>query len=88
MARREELKFSSADKAALVPKLTAYLSKELDVDVGQFDAEFLLDFFVKEAGAVLYNRGLKDAHAALAKHIDDFGEVIYALEQDTDAGRS
>jgi len=77
------LKFSLAEKADLVPKLTAYLSKELDVDVGQFDAEFLLDFFVKVAGAALYNRGLQDAHAAFSKHIDDFGEVIYALERDT-----
>lgn len=87
MARREELKFAPRDKADLVPKLTDYLSKELDMEVGQFDAEFLLDFFVKEVGAVLYNQGLQDAHAALAKHIDDFGEVIYALEQDVEKRR-
>jgi len=35
----------------------------------------------KEAGAVLYNRGLNDAHAALSKHIDVFSDVIYALEK-------
>lgn len=87
MARRVELKLTSPDKADLVPKLTDYLSKELDLEVGQFDAEFLLDFFVKEAGAVLYNRGLQDAHAALSKHIDNFGEVIYALEQDVGVRR-
>lgn len=87
MARREELRLSPEDKANLVPKMVAYLSKELDVQAGQFDVEFLLDFFVQEAGAVLYNRGLQDAHAALAKHIDDFGEVIYALEQDVEKRR-
>ena len=79
----EDLKLTSDEKAGLVPKLIAYLADELDVEAGQFDAEFLLDFLVKEAGAVLYNRGLNDAHAALAKHIDTFADVIYALEQDT-----
>lgn len=78
----EDLKLTSEEKALIVPKLITYLTAEFDLEVGQFDGEFLLDFFVKEAGAVLYNRGLADAHAALAQHIDSFSEVIYALEKD------
>jgi uncharacterized protein (DUF2164 family) len=77
----EDLELTSEEKAALVPKLVAYLAQELDVEAGQFDAEFLLDFLTKEAGAVFYNRGLNDAHAALAKHIDSFADIIYALEK-------
>ncbi len=83
----EDLKLTSDEKAVLVPKLVAYLRDELDVEAGQFDAEFLLDFLAKEAGAVLYNRGLEDAHAALAKHIDAFADVIYALEKPIDIRR-
>ena len=78
----EDVKLSSENKALLVPKLIDYLAKELDVEAGQFDAEFLLDFLVKEIGALLYNRGLADAHAALGNHIEAFSEVIYALEKD------
>jgi uncharacterized protein (DUF2164 family) len=33
-------------------------------------------------GALLYNRGLADAHAVLENHIEAFSEVIYALEKD------
>ena len=84
----EDLKFSSEDKALLVPKLVDYLARELDVEAGQFDAEFLLDFLVKEVGALLYNRGLADAHAALESHIEAFSEVIYALEKDVGERRS
>ena len=80
----EELKLTSEERARLAPKLIDYLSAEFDVDAGQFEAEFLLDFLTREAGAVLYNRGLNDAHAALAKHIDSFADVIYALEQPVD----
>lgn len=83
----EDLKLTSEEKAVLVPKLVAYLSHELDVDAGQFDAEFLLDFLTKEAGAVLYNRGLDDTHAALAKHMDSFADVIYALEKPVETRR-
>jgi uncharacterized protein (DUF2164 family) len=83
----EDLKLTSDEKAVLVPKLVAYLRDELDVEAGQFDAEFLLDFLAKEAGAVLYNRGLEDAHAALAKHIDAFADVIYAFEKPIDTRR-
>lgn len=78
----EDVKLSSEDKALLVPKVVAYLAKELDVEAGQFDAEFLLDFLTKEVGALLYNRGVMDAHAALEKHMEAFSEVIYALEKD------
>ncbi len=83
----EDLKLTSEEKAVLVPKLVAYLSDELDVDAGQFDAEFLLDFLTNEAGAVLYNRGLNDAHAALAKHMDAFADIIYALEKPVEVRR-
>ncbi len=83
----EELKLTSEEKAVLVPKLVAYLANELDVEAGQFDAEFLLDFLAKEAGAVFYNRGLEEAHTALAKHIDSFADVIYALEKPIDTRR-
>ena len=83
----EDLKLTSEEKAVLVPKLIAYLGDELDVEAGQFDAEFLLDFLTKEAGAVLYNRGLEDAHAALAKQIDSFADVVYALEKPVEVRR-
>ncbi len=83
----EDLKLTSDEKAVLVPKLMTYLRDVLDVDAGQFDVEFLLDFLAKEAGAVLYNRGLEDAHAALAKHIDAFADVIYTLEKPVETRR-
>ena len=48
------IKFSSTEKELLVTKIQGYFAKELDQDLGQFDAEFLLDFFSKEVDAHFY----------------------------------
>jgi len=52
--------------------------------MGQFDAEFLLDFFSEEVGSYYYNRGLCDAQAYLEKKIETISEDIYQLEKPTD----
>lgn len=56
-----EIKFSREQTRLLVDKLQRYLIGELDVDIGDFDAEFLLDFIGKELGAHYYNQGVADA---------------------------
>ncbi|ARU54250.1 hypothetical protein OLMES_0142 [Oleiphilus messinensis] len=76
-----EIKFNKAEKAAIVPKIQMYLSEELNLEVGQFDAEFLLDFFTEEIGPYYYNRGLGDAQAVLSERLESIGEAIYELEK-------
>ena len=44
------VELSSEEKAAITQKLQRYLADELQVEIGSFDAEFLLDFFSKEVG--------------------------------------
>ena len=79
--------FSKAEKAIIVGKIKLYFSEELNHQIGQFDAEFLLDFFSQEVGAYFYNRGLYDAQAALSAKLDDIQDAIYQLEQHTDFKR-
>ena len=79
--------FSKDEKAILVRKIQLYFGEELKQQIGQFDAEFLLDFFSQELGAYYYNRGLYDAQAALAAKLEDVQDAIYQLEQHTDFKR-
>jgi uncharacterized protein (DUF2164 family) len=51
------------------------------VELGQFDADFLLDFISKEIGASYYNQGLYDAQALLVDRMDSLSDAIYQLEQ-------
>ena len=79
-----EIQFTEDEKALLVQKLKRYLDQELDYDIGQFDAEFLLDFFSKEIGVYHYNRGLKDAQDVFKSRVDSITDAIYELEIPTE----
>jgi uncharacterized protein (DUF2164 family) len=82
-----EIKFSDEEKQAIGQKVQRYVAEELDLEIGQFDAEFLLDFFTQEIGEYFYNRGLYDAQAVLEKKIEEVGEAIMQLEKATQLRR-
>lgn len=77
------ISFDKHEKAALTDKLQRYFARELQHDLGQFDAEFLLDFISENIGSHYYNRGVRDAQAALASTFDDVQDALYQLEQPT-----
>jgi len=78
-----EIKFSKEQKERLVSKIKLYFNDELDQIIGQFDAEFLLDFFTEEVGTYYYNQGLTDAQAILDSRLHDITDAIYDLEKAT-----
>jgi uncharacterized protein (DUF2164 family) len=78
-----EIKFTREEKEQMVQKVKLYFQKELDQEIGSFDAEFLLDFFSREIGAYFYNRGLYDAQAILAAKIGEISDAIYEIEMPT-----
>lgn len=75
-----EIQFTQEEKDVLVHELKRYLDQELDFDIGQFDAEFLLEFFNKEIGVYHYNRGLKDAQDVFKSKVESVTDAIYELE--------
>lgn len=77
------IEFSSEQRAAMVQKLQSYFDSELEQELEQFDAEFLLNFFSKEIGAYFYNRGLHDARAVFESRIESIDDEIYAIEKET-----
>lgn len=76
-----KIEFPAQQKEQLIQKLQQYMSQELEVELGQFDADFLLDFISKEMGNYYYNQGLYDAQAVLADRMDTLNDAIYQLEQ-------
>ena len=70
-----------------VQKIQAYFRDELNSEIGQFDALFLLDFVSEEIGSYFYNRGLYDAQAILQKRVEDINESILELEKITEFRR-
>jgi uncharacterized protein (DUF2164 family) len=79
-----EIEFTKEEREIIGKKIQLYFSQELDHEIGQFDAQFLLDFFAEEVGVYFYNRGLYDAQAILERRLEDVSEAIYELEKITE----
>ncbi|MES9941147.1 MAG: DUF2164 domain-containing protein [Candidatus Thiodiazotropha sp. 6PLUC2] len=81
------IEFSKDEKELIVHKIKRYFSKEMDQEIGQFDAEFLLDFFSEKIGPYYYNRGLHDARAVLESRLENIDEALYEIEKPTEMVR-
>ena len=76
-----EIEFNKDEKEVLTRKIQLYFNQELNQQIGQFDAEFLLDFFTEEVGAFYYNRGLMDAQAVIQDRVETIADAIFELEK-------
>lgn len=79
-----KIEFTSQQKQAMAQRLQNYLQDELDIEIGQFDSEFLLEFITKNFGGAFYNKGLSDAQAIMERRMLDIGDEIYQAEQLSD----
>lgn len=70
------------ERSYLASELRAYLDAELDVEIGNMEAEALIDMIGEKLGATYYNRGLKDAEALLSRKLDDISDELRALEKE------
>jgi len=82
-----KIQLSKEEKEVIVRQIQHYFDQELDQDIGQFDAEFLLDFFSEKIGPFYYNKGLSDARSVLESKLEDIDEAIYEIERPIDFGR-
>jgi len=81
------IKFSKDEKESIVRKIQMYFDEEFNQKIGQFDAEFLLDFFSEETGAYYYNRGLADAQSILEEKLGTITDALYELEKPVEYSR-
>ncbi|MFC3095932.1 DUF2164 domain-containing protein [Alteromonas sediminis] len=77
-----KIELSPDAKSSIVEKIQDYFESELAQEIGQFDAEFLLDFFTREVGAYYYNQGLYDARAIFEERLSTIDDDIYAIEKE------
>ena len=79
-----DIVFTSEEKTILVHKIQNYFANELSEEIGQFDAEFLLDFFNREIGAYHYNKGLQDARTLMEENAQNLLQTFYEMEKITE----
>lgn len=79
-----QIKFEENVRSSLIQELQNYFEQELDRELGQFEADFLLDFIGEKLGGYFYNQGLDDAKAQLFNSMDNIYESIEVLSKDVD----
>lgn len=79
-----DIEFTLDEKKILVQRIQDYFHNELSEEIGQFDAEFLLDFFSKEIGGYHYNKGLKDARTLIEENAQNLSQIFYEMEKSTE----
>ncbi len=79
-----DIEFTKEETEILVKKIKDYFLEELDREIAQFDAEFLLGFFTREVGPYFYNRGLYDAQTLVESKIESITDAFYEIEKPTD----
>ena len=74
------IEFTREETVVLSERLRDWLAAELDVEIGGFDAEFLLEFVLRELGPRFYNRGIEDARTLLERRSGELAEALVELE--------
>jgi len=65
------IELSKQETEAIVPSLQKFFKDELEQDLSEMRAKFLLNYFLKEIAPFAYNRGVKDAEAYFRNKVED-----------------
>lgn len=76
-----DIELSSEERARLTRQIQEHVREELDHEIGNMEAGFLLDRLSEALGATFYNKGVRDAAALFARRSDDLADEFYALEK-------
>ncbi|ELB2751890.1 DUF2164 domain-containing protein [Vibrio alginolyticus] len=76
------IKLERAQREALATAIQDYMQDELDVEIGQFDSEFLIDFITEKLGVIYYNKGVEDAKLLVERRMLEVSEELYEIEQE------
>lgn len=74
---------SREEKQEVTLQLQKYLVNEHDLELGNLEAEELLDLLEETLGALYYNKGLKDASFVVSRKAEDISDELYQLERPT-----
>ena len=64
----------------IVPSIQRYISEESGEQIGNLNAELLLDYFMKEIAPYAYNRGVQDAEAFFREKLEDLQGSCHEFE--------
>jgi len=71
------IELNKEETAAIVPSLQKFFREELEHDLSELRAKFLLDYICKEIAPFAYNRGVKDAETYFRNKVEDLSATCF-----------
>jgi uncharacterized protein (DUF2164 family) len=71
------IELTKEEVAAILPSLRRYVREELDTELSEMRAKFLLEYIMKEIGPFAYNRGVKDAESYFRGKVEDLPATCF-----------
>jgi len=71
------IELSKQEIADVIPSLQKYLREELELELSEMHAKFLLGYFLKEIAPFAYNKGVHDAESYFRAKIEDLSGTCF-----------
>lgn len=71
------LELTKQETADAVPSLQKFCREELELELSEMRAAFLLSYFMKEFGPFAYNKGVKDAEEFFRTRVEDLSATCF-----------
>ena len=81
MTQTMRIKLSPERLAQLAFEVRRFARGELERELSEFQAERLVDFFVRRLGAPVYNQAIQDARGFLQDKLGDLEGELYEPEE-------
>ena len=65
------IELTKEEIADVIPSLRRYFKEELELEISEMRAKFLLNYFLKEVAPFAYNKGVKDAESYFRGRVED-----------------
>ena len=65
------IELGKEESKEVIASLQRYCREELELELGEMRAKFLLDYILKEIAPLAYNQGVKDAEEFMRGRIED-----------------
>ena len=75
------IQFSKQQKDQLVGEIQKYFLKERNEELGNLEAENILEFFKSELGPHYFNEGVKQSRKVAEEKMAQLEEELYSLER-------
>lgn len=75
------IQLSEERRERMVRSVARFFDGDLDREISDFQAGLLIDFFVKELGAPVYNQAIQDARAFFQERLADLEGEFYEPEE-------